>query len=97
MTDFAIGSTVWPGLSKLIEETGEVQQVAGKLIATGGNIEHWDGSNLKSRLEEEIADVLASCAFVVETNGLDEKAIESRAKQKAALFAEWHYAQKVKP
>jgi NTP pyrophosphatase (non-canonical NTP hydrolase) len=52
---------------------------------------------LKSRLEEEIADVFAACAFVIETNGLDEKAIESRAKQKMALFAAWHNAQKVKP
>lgn len=30
--DFSIGGTLWPGLSKLIEECGEVLQVGGKLI-----------------------------------------------------------------
>lgn len=57
--DFSLGSKVWPGLSKLIEEAGEVaellpdlillkvigklQQTAGKLIQTAGAAEHWDG------------------------------------------------------
>lgn len=29
---FSIGSKRWPGISKLIEECGEVLQIAGKLM-----------------------------------------------------------------
>jgi len=35
--DFSIGSAVWPGVSKVIEEMGELQQVLGKLIAVAGD------------------------------------------------------------
>lgn len=56
---FAIGGNVWPGVSKLIEEAGEVIQVCGKLIQTSGAHQHRDGSNLKERLEDEIADLMA--------------------------------------
>jgi hypothetical protein len=34
---FAIGSDAWPGTSKLLEEQGELVQVLGKLMATGGH------------------------------------------------------------
>ncbi len=34
--DFSIGSDIWPGISKLIEEAAEVGQVCGKLIGSGG-------------------------------------------------------------
>jgi hypothetical protein len=44
---YSIGSTVWPGLSKLVEEMGEVGQVVGKLIATGGDPAHRDGTDLR--------------------------------------------------
>ena len=30
---YSIGSDVWPGLSKLAEESGEVVQVIGKIVA----------------------------------------------------------------
>lgn len=46
-TKFAIGAQEWPGISKLIEEAGEVQQVCGKLLATYGETKHWDKSDLK--------------------------------------------------
>ena len=55
--DFSIGSDVWSGISKLIEEAGEVTQVCGKLIAIAGASEHWDGTDLRERLEDEIADL----------------------------------------
>lgn len=90
MSDFNIGSKKWPGLSKLIEEAGEVQQVCGKLIATDGEIQHWDGSNLKVRLEEEIGDVLAACKFVERHCALDAGAIAIRRAQKLAMFVGWH-------
>jgi len=88
--DFSIGSDVWPGLSKLVEEMGEVQQVAGKLFGAGGATQHWDGSNLRERLQEELADLLAAVRFVIVTCTLDSDAIEKRADEKKAQFWEWH-------
>jgi hypothetical protein len=89
-TPFSIGAAVWPGVSKLIEEAGEVQQVCGKLLGTGGTRMHWDGSDLRVRLEEELSDLAAAGEFVIETNGLDRTRISKRAKEKLALFRKWH-------
>lgn len=91
--DFSFGSKVWPGIGKLGEETGELQQVMGKLIATGGAAEHWDGSNLHRRLEDEIADVLAAAEFVIRTNRLDLNAIKERKRKKLTRFYGWHRGQ----
>lgn len=89
---FAIGDKEWPGISKLIEEAGEVLQVCGKLIATGGNTEHWDNNDtpLKERLENEIADLLAAAAFVVRRCGLDGGRVDDRVKRKLTRFVTWH-------
>ncbi len=87
---FAIGDKQWPGISKLIEECGEVQQVAGKLIGTGGEIHHWDGTNLHERLTSELGDLLGAINFVVEFCGLDGDAIDARAQEKYIIFAGWH-------
>lgn len=87
---FAIGSDTWPGLSKITEEAGEVLQVVGKLVGAGGEIMHWDGSNLLERLIEEIGDVLAACEFVISVNKIDINLIEKRRKEKLALFFKWH-------
>lgn len=87
---FAIGSPVWPGLSKLTEEAGEVQQVIGKLMGTGGQEQHWDGSNLRERLIEEMGDNWAALQFVAHHNRLDPEALERRRAQKLALFNQWH-------
>lgn len=87
---FRIGAMVWPGISKLIEELGEVAQVAGKLIATDGHDVHWEGTNLRERMQEEIADLIAACTFVIEKNGLDSKFIADRVAHKLDLFQHWH-------
>lgn len=87
---YSIGSDHWPGISKLAEESGEVQQVIGKLIGTGGANEHWDGSNLHERLQEEMADVMAACQFVIEANGLDAARIAERVRTKLETFWAWH-------
>jgi len=89
---YAIGSGHWPGVSKLIEEMGEVNQVLGKILGTGGDRSHWDGSDLILRLQEELGDVLAAIAFVQWFNDLDPEAIADRRYQKLALFKEWHKA-----
>jgi hypothetical protein len=89
--DFSIGSKVWPGTSKLVEEMGELQQVLGKLIASAGDTEHWSG-DLRAKLVEEIGDVTAAIAFFKGENlTLDESdAVEERHWKKLVLFREWH-------
>ncbi len=90
---FMIGAKIWPGLSKLIEELGDVAQVAGKLIAADGNDIHWEGTNLRERMHEKIADLIAACTFVIEQNGLSSKLISDRVAHKLSLFRQWHTSQ----
>lgn len=91
--DFSIGSRVWPGVSKLLEEMGEVGQVLGKLVGAGGEIHHWDGTNLKERLEDELGDALAAIIFVVRHCGLNVERITHRREIKLATFEDWHLNQ----
>lgn len=78
------------GLSKLIEEIGELGQVCGKVLAYGLG-EHPDGKGeLKERLEEELADVEASIYFVTEVLELDSQFTAQRAARKLGLFRAWH-------
>ncbi len=88
--DFSIGSEVWPGLSKLIEEAGEVMQVAGKLIGSRGQIAHFDGTDLKIRLEDELADLQAAIEFVSRFGNLNFKRMDERRNEKIDRFENWH-------
>lgn len=88
--DFSIGGKVWPGLSKLIEECGEVLQVCGKIIGSRGVEDHWDGTNLRARLHEELGDLLAAAQFVETENKLNPWEVFLRAMKKLALFNTWH-------
>lgn len=88
--DFAFGSTIWPGLSKLLEESGETVQVIGKLIMTGGNTNHWDGTDLEKRLIEEMADLQAAIYFVVDNCLNDDSEFRQRSMMKLKLFEKWH-------
>lgn len=77
------------GLSKLVEETGEVCQVVGKVLAYGLG-EHPDGTpSLKERLEDEIGDLDAILGFVARKLDLDEGKIRERSILKRYLFDEW--------
>lgn len=89
---FSIGSDTWPGISKLIEECGEVVQIAGKLIATGGRTDHWSGLDLGCELETEIGDLLGAIDFVRQHNGhlIRNHVIEARRDEKRQLFDDWH-------
>jgi NTP pyrophosphatase (non-canonical NTP hydrolase) len=79
------------GLAKLIEECGELAQVAGKKLAYYNTDIHPDGAgSLAQRLQDEIADVLAAAQFVAQTFQLNAAAIEARRLRKLALFASWH-------
>lgn len=89
---YSIGSEHWPGLSKLIEECGEVLQIAGKIIGRGGDPAHWDGKgDLVERLEDELGDLRAAIAFVLDVNpALSRGAVEMRYRDKVAVFHDWH-------
>jgi NTP pyrophosphatase (non-canonical NTP hydrolase) len=87
---FAIGDKVWPGISKLTEECGEVIQVCGKLMGSRGSVKHWDGTNLRSRLQDELGDLLAAIDFVTAHCELDERGIIERRVKKRDLFNKWH-------
>jgi len=93
--DFAFGSKVWPGLAKLVEELGEVGQVCGKLMMTGGEPEHWDGSDLHECMALELGDVLAAAEFLLTHNPLDRALVEAQFEKKLALFKRWHEEQKL--
>jgi len=88
---YSIGSSKWNGLSKLIEECGEVSQVAGKIIGNDGAPRHWDGSNLRKRVQEELGDLLAAIDFFIAgTNELDDRFIQARRKRKLKRFIKWN-------
>ncbi len=88
------------GLAKLTEELGELQQVIGRLQQVIGKMlqypelqltdgEHPDGTVLRRRFEEELADVEAAATFVAAKLKLDVSAIKSRAAMKRARFQQW--------
>lgn len=93
--DMAIGSDVWPGLAKLAEECGELQQVIGKLMAYPEGGEHPDGAgNLADRLQLEMGDVWAAIHFVTDWNPrIDSAVVRERHWEKVERFAEWHKAE----
>lgn len=87
---FAIGDREWPGISKLAEEAGEVLQVVGKLMGTGGEVRHWNVADLKRALEDEVADLAAAIEFVSRRCGLDEVRMRARVLEKMQRFERWH-------
>lgn len=79
------------GLAKLIEECGELLQIAGKMVQYPelqheGYTPHPSGYNLRGRLEEEIGDVIASVYYVIDELNLSNRAVEKRVEQKLSLF-----------
>jgi NTP pyrophosphatase (non-canonical NTP hydrolase) len=89
---YSIGSDLWPGLSRLAEEAGEVIQVIGKLIGTHGDRSHFDGTDLRDWLTAELGDLQAAIAFVVDRNGLDWNAVNDRRALKRDTYEQWHQA-----
>lgn len=79
------------GLAKLIEECGELQQVAGKRLAYYHTDEHPDGGlSLNERLADEIGDVIAACQLVIQLHELDANRVTQRHRRKLAAFQRWH-------
>lgn len=90
---YGIGSDQWPGLAKLMEEMGELQQVLGKIMACEGpSAIYWDSSSLVPALLDELADVRASLSFFILRNNLDSRTIALRVEDKFQKFQYWHQA-----
>jgi NTP pyrophosphatase (non-canonical NTP hydrolase) len=78
------------GLVKLVEECGELIQVASKKMACMDSDEHWDGAGLLSqRLEDEMGDVLAAIAIVASNFDLDWYRIGQQKDRKQRRFRKW--------
>jgi len=96
---YSIGSDVWPGLAKMAEECGELVQVIGKIMGLGGaeNYTHWDGNDVRERLEEEVADVWAAMSFLIKHNPIRPDVIGPRMRKKLETFEGWHEGQSKTP
>lgn len=77
------------GLTKLIEECGELIQVAAKKQAYFDTDKHPDGTNLTYRLEEEISHVLAAITFVINKLELDSSIVTHLKNKKLELYQAW--------
>ena len=88
---FAIDDDRWPGLGKIAEESGELLQVIGKLVATHGDARYFDGTDLRAAFCAELADLSAAVAFAAgHCLSEDERAgVDRRASEKLALFERW--------
>lgn len=77
------------GLTKLIEECGELIQVVAKKIAYMNTDHHPDGTSMKLRLEDEIGDVLAAIDFSSQKLDLNLNSIYARHRLKYSIFRGW--------
>lgn len=78
------------GLVKLVEECGELTQVAAKKMTRMDHDNHWDDAgSLKERLENEMADVSAAMFICAENLGLNVTVINHKMEAKIKLFREW--------
>src|SRR4051794_29113503 len=89
---YAIGSDQWPGLAKLVEELGELQQVLGKLMAYPGGDHPDGGPPLEIRVMTEAGDVMAALDFLFEANPAlpPLKFRDEQADRKLDRFRGWH-------
>ena len=82
------------GLTKLAEECGELIQIVSKKSAYIATDAHPDGKgSMRTRMEDEIADVAAASEFVVQNFELNRQRILSRTQEKLSTFRRWHGAQ----
>lgn len=79
----------WLGIGKLVEECGEVMQLAGKAIPFPVG-DHPDGKGpMAPRFEEELADLQAAMIYFRHVNGLDAERMRLRVEEKVAKFHQW--------
>ena len=87
---FAIGDEEWPGVSKVLEEKDELGVELGKLMGTRGDTNHWSG-DLRPKILDESADVLAAVTFMVGMNFNPEERnyVVDRMIDKLATYYKW--------
>ena len=69
---------------------GELAQEVAKKLAYFDGRAHPDGKgDLDIRIQNEMADVSAACAFVIQKFSLNSEAIGNRAALKLHLFQQW--------
>lgn len=79
----------WKGIFKIVEESGELLQVLGKMGPFPDG-DHPDGAgDLKIRAEREVADLYAALDYFVQANGLSETFIDARRAEKLDKFNNW--------
>ncbi len=61
-----------------------------------GGSDHWDGTNLRLRLQDEIADLQAALEVAIRLNDLDHVAIFERATTKRDTFLRWQVEEAAK-
>lgn len=90
--DYAIGSTVWPGLSKVLEEIHELGIVLSKIVGASGSTEYWGGIDLRENLIEELGDVLGVIKYFTQHNLTVEErdVMHDRSFEKRDRFNDWH-------
>ncbi len=92
LSPFAIGSAVWPGGLKLIEEAAELTQALAKLQAYPKGT-YADGTDLVAQLWDELADLRAAIAYFRWANGAGTtryRDVEGRVHRKIERFKAWH-------
>jgi NTP pyrophosphatase (non-canonical NTP hydrolase) len=70
------------------EECAEVTQAISKVFRFGIDGEH-NGATNKSRLEEEVGDLLCMIELMIEKNIIDAEAVASAAMEKKKKLAKW--------
>lgn len=83
------------GLLKLVEECGELTQIAMKQAAFMNTDDHPDDNgHMSLRLEDEMGDVLAAIQLVAFNRELDWESILQRMEEKVAVFLSWQHGGK---
>lgn len=82
----------WKGLFKIVEESGELCQVLGKLACNPDGISPNGEHSLIPNLYEEIGDLQAALHYFIEANGLDPAKINERIREKTEKFNYWSLA-----
>lgn len=81
------------GLTKLIEECGELVQILAKKTAyPTGKYPTRKFKDINARIVEEMGDVLAAMEFVVDKFELPGDEIEERMNTKLKKYKEWDSA-----
>jgi hypothetical protein len=88
-TLFFIGAERWPGLTKVVEECGEVLQNAGKILAFPDE-PHPSGTVPGADFWDEVADLTAALEYMAAHNPVNAERFKRRADAKRRLFEQWH-------